>query len=402
MLEEMKNEIEAYAKNVGVSVDEANAVFNDIATDNGLDLNTEMGLKVARSVFRSKFSQAMNRQKKAEDGGEESNDSFASFSKKATGFFYSVDGPRNWQEYRINQVVAEYNRDANSTVLAGKCAVVVLHEDGYEYTRAENGEIITAVYPNKPEGKALVEVDEDKWVMPLDDRATWGSGDKNPNFGKPIAEEAWSRRMLFLGKVGNDEYELFTMNTKDNVAKEWSPNTFEWCEFTCVRDSRGQNALYARKDGSTVSSYTAVENDDSIMDLIQEHLSEVYTPLVALETYHNDAPKNSIVIADGNVANMNLNRGANGNATIYISDLNADFDYDGEGYSSTPCWVPEHIRIDFGIGSNIIVVGRSSQREVDGELQNMSVNVSGIHVVDNHGSANDEATPTEDGGFWWD
>ena len=398
-MEEMKNEIEAYARNVGVSVDEAKAVFDSIATENGLDLNTEMGLKVARSVFRSKFTQAMNRQKKAEDG-EESSDSFASFSKKATGFFYSVDSARNWQEYRINQVVAEYNRDANSAVLSGKCAVVILHEDGYEFTRAENGEIITAVYPTLPEGKALVEVDEDKWVMPLDDRATWGSGDRNPNYGKPIAEEAWTRRMLFLGKVDDGDYELFTLNTKDKTAKEWSPNTFEWCEFTCVRDSRGQNALYARKDGSTVSSYAVVEAQDNMLDLIAEHLE--HTPLVALETYHNDAPKNSIVMTDGNVANMNLNRAANGNATIYISDLNADFDYDGEGYSSTPCWVPEHIRIDFGIGSNIIIVGRTSQREVDGELQNMSVNVSGIYVVDKHGSVDDDSAPVEDGGFWWD
>jgi hypothetical protein len=138
------------------------------------------------------------------------------------------------------------------------------------------------------------------------------------------------------------------------------------------------------------------------MDLMQEHLIDFISPLVALETYHNDAPKNSIVITDGNVSSMNLNRAANGNATIYISDLNADFDYDGDGHSSIPCWVPEHIRIDFGIGSNIIVVGRASQREVDGELTNMSVNVSGIYIVDRHGSVSDDAQPTEDGGFWWD
>ena len=400
MLEEMKNEIEAYAKNVGVTVDEAEAVFSSIATDNGLDLNNLMELKVARSVFRSKYGQAMSRQKKTESGDTTEDNSFASFSKKATGFFYSVDGARNWQEYRINQVVAEYNRDANAAITAGKCAVVVLHEDGYEFLRANDGEIVSAVYPTLPEGKAIVEVDDDKWVMPLDDRATWGSGDKNPNFGKPIDEEAWTRKMLFLGKVGSEEYELFTMSTKGKIAQEWNPNTFEWCEFTCVRDSRGQNALYAKKDGSTVSSYTPVESDDEVVHLMSTHLT--MTPLVALETYHTDAPKYSTVITDGNVSSMNLNRSTNGNATIYISDLNADFDYDGEGRSSTPCWVPEHIKIDFGIGSNVIVIGRTSQREVDGELTNMSVNVSGIYVVNNHGSVSDDAAPAEDGGFWWD
>ena len=238
MLEEMRNEIEAYAKNVGVTVDEAEAVFNSIAADNGLDLNNLMELKVARSVFRSKYGQAMNRQKKTESGDTVEDNSFASFSKKATGFFYSVDGPRNWQEYRINQVVAEYNRDANATITAGKCAVVVLHEDGYEFLRANDGEIVSAVYPTLPEGMAIVEVDEDKWVMPLDDRATWGSGDKNPNFGKPIVKEAWTRRMLFLGKVGSDNYELFTMTTKDKTAQEWNPATFEWWKPTTLMPLR--------------------------------------------------------------------------------------------------------------------------------------------------------------------
>ena len=58
---EMNNEIEKYAEIIGVTLEEATAIFNGIVTDNNLDVNTENGLKVARSVFRSKFSQARAR-----------------------------------------------------------------------------------------------------------------------------------------------------------------------------------------------------------------------------------------------------------------------------------------------------------------------------------------------------
>ena len=81
--------------------------------------------------------------------------------------------------------------------------------------------------------------------------------------------------------------------------------------------------------------------------------------------------------------------------------MNADFDYEGEGFSSTACWVPSNIEIDFGIGSNIVVVGRTSQREVDGELSNVSINVLGLYVVDRHGSADVPVQPEEDDDYSW-
>ena len=43
----------------------------------------------------------------------------------------------------------------------------------------------------------------------------------------------------------------------------------------------------------------------------------------------------------------------------------------------TTCWVPEHINIDFGIGSQLsIVIGRTSQRQTEeGEAQPVTINV---------------------------
>ena len=100
---------------------------------------------------------------------------------------------------------------------------------------------------------------------------------------------------------------------------------------------------------------------------------------------------------------MNLQQTANGNQTLYLSDLNADFNWDGEGYSSVTCWVPSYVNIDFGIGSNVIVCGRTSQgtdRET-GELRPVSINVLGLYAIDRHGSAEVNTVVVEDNGEWF-
>ena len=52
---------------------------------------------------------------------------------------------------------------------------------------------------------------------------------------------------------------------------------------------------------------------------------------------------------------------SNGNRILNITDLNAEFNYDDDGVVT--CWIPEHMEIDFGIGSSVIVIGNTSQRE---------------------------------------
>ena len=53
MNENMKNEIEKYAEVIGVTLEEASAIFESIVADNSLDVDIEEQLLVARSVFRS-------------------------------------------------------------------------------------------------------------------------------------------------------------------------------------------------------------------------------------------------------------------------------------------------------------------------------------------------------------
>ena len=108
-----------------------------------------------------------------------------------------------------------------------------------------------------------------------------------------------------------------------------------------------------------------------------------------------------MVVTDGIVTNMILKPNSTGNRTIFISDLSAEFDYDSEQNSSIACWVPPHINLDFGIGSNIIIMGRSNQREVDGALASVSLNTFGIMVLDQRGEVPSFDEVTVDDSDWF-
>ena len=410
MKEQIKNEIEKYAEVVGISVDEANAIFNDIVTEHGLDIETNNGLLVARSVFRSKFGQSRARMKKETEGDDQSPTEYSGpKTQKAKGFFYAIEAARDWEEYRRNTLLAEYQRDSSAALSSGTIAIAVGLDEGYEVTKSVEGELVSKVISKLPDDSPM-EVDEAKWIIPIDNRKAFQSGQANPKFGKPLPKESWSRRLFFIGMVGDSaDYSVYQLRLKDNLAKDFCPDTYKWCEFDCVPNSNSPNLLYGRKDGSTLNSLTYFNSEDAngyVLDIALKTLEHMVSPLVALETYHNDnSHKQSherLVITNGNVANMNLQTTSNGNRTLFISDLNADFDYDEEGYSSIPCWVPEHINIDFGIGSNVVITGRTSQREVDGQLTNVSINVLGIHVENRHGSAQVDLQPSEDNIEWFD
>ena len=90
---------------------------------------------------------------------------------------------------------------------------------------------------------------------------------------------------------------------------------------------------------------------------------------------------------------------ANGNRIINISDLSAEFVEDGENY--TTCWIPSHIDIDFGIASSVIVVGRTSQRIVDGEADPVTINVSSILITEKRGSPVESVQPVEENYDWF-
>ena len=105
----MKNEIEKYAEIIGVSIEEANAIFEGIVSDNSLDINTDEGLKIARSVFRSRFGAARARMKNEENGSTQTTEyTGPTYTQNATGFFWAADNPTNWEERNRNTLLDEY------------------------------------------------------------------------------------------------------------------------------------------------------------------------------------------------------------------------------------------------------------------------------------------------------
>ena len=407
MQEAMKTEIEKYAEVIGVTTEEAQAVFDGIVTDNSLDINTEDGLKIARSVFRSKFGATKARMKK-EDSGDTPTTEYTgpTYTKKATGFFWAADQPTNWEERNRSTLMAEYQRDANSCLNSGKVAVAVSLSDGrYEVSILHDGEITTKIMEKLPDTEPM-QVDDDRWVIPVDNRKAWNSGQPNPNYGKPLPAERWSKTLYFVGKLDDGEYTKYQLRLNGEMAKNFSPNTYSWCELEVVPNSNNASFLSARKDGSTASSLQYLDEGDNMVEVIQTVLGDSVSPLVSLDEYHSENSHKpyaeKLVVTDGNVASMKLEPNANGTRVLFLSDLNADFDYEGEGYSSVTCWIPSSIDIDFGIGSNVIVSGRTSQGTDDeGQLRPASINVLGLYVIDRHGSAEVYSEPVENGNTDW-
>jgi|TARA_R100000458_G_C8248395_1_gene225811 hypothetical protein len=401
--EQMKNEIAKYAEKTGISVEEAQATFDSLVTEHNLDTNTEQGLLVARSVFRAKFASTRARMQ-AEPTNDNTGDEVVSYTKKATGFFYAVEPPRNWEENRRNNLLAEFQRDAQMALNTGNIAVAVQLADGnYEVTKLVDDEIVTKVLSKLPNTEPM-QVDDDRWIIPVDNRKSFGSGTPNPNYGRPLPAEAWTRRLFFVGQVGTDsQLKTFQLRLKDDSARAFNPSTFTWYEFDCIPNSNIPNLLHGRKDGSTVTSLKTFQSELDMNTVIDSVLGNIKSSLLELENFHNnvkDKPSHErMVVVEGNAANMRLS--SNGNQTVYLSDLNAEFSYGDDDNASTPCWIPQEMEIDFGIGSNLMIVGRTSQSVRDGEVMPVSINVLGINVLHRHGSTEIVSQPVEDLTDWF-
>jgi hypothetical protein len=149
-------------------------------------------------------------------------------------------------------------------------------------------------------------------------------------------------------------------------------------------------------------TYRNVSSVDMLQLLINAVPNNV-TPLTMLDAKHIElrdrVASERFVITDGTVINMNMTPTANGNRIINLSDLNAEVDYEGDGM--TTCWIPEGIDIDFGIGSSVVVVGRSSQRETEDGYEPATINVSGLLVTEKVGHVVDIEQAEEENLDWF-
>ena len=388
MEEKLKKEIEQGANLLGLSSEEGLTKYEDICRENGVESNSPIGL----GLWRSHVAQS-RRQKSKPSGGGGSNQ----LSKKAFGFFISLESPRDTMVWNRNKAKEEYARNPDAALEAGLIATAEETEDGWKILRVFKGDYQERIVKALPNGAEEI---EGSMVIPLDATEKYPNGGTNRNFGKPLPAQEFRRTGVFYGMVGDStEMKPYFFSYKKDGCLEFAPNCFEFLHMTVIKNENSDDIYgytMVTKESLQLNRELDPQSEDyrdmsnyNYVEVLTNTFSNKIVELVDIDRQHGNLAmlpvKERYVITDGTVCNMNMTPFSNGNRVLNITDLNAEFDYEG-GNNMTTCWVPEHINIDFGIGSNIIVIGRTSQRQGDEGPEPVTINVSGILVVERVGS----------------
>ena len=384
--EKVVNELKKAAEVLGMELSAIEEKYNEIREQHGIEDGS-----IAMSLFRQWFSGM----KRVADSGEEPEQKTGSDNHTVLGYVVAVEDLRDFEQYNRDQLKASIIRDENTTFNAGKFAKVTQTENGYEISRIHDNELSTVSKGSDWEIPESVMDVNGNLCIPLDDRKDlpWGP---NKDYGMPKPLNNYQRGVHFIGSLNGGEVKYWKIGLKDDKAKDWNVDALRavYLDVYASPEHLDSGNLY-NVDLETVVYNDELENpqpmNDNFQTLIAENMRGFICPLINLENYHmnnkNRPAKERLVIVDGNVSNMYMNPNSNGNRTLYISDLNADFDYDNPS-GATPCWVPEHVELDFGIGSQILVIGRSSQsmNQETGIMRPCSINVFGVIVLNRMGS----------------
>lgn len=402
MDENTKKEIQKGAEVLGLTQDEAMAKYEELCQENGIEKDNRIGL----GLWRNYVANARRSQK---SGNQNNNDSYY---KNAFGFFIALETPRDMMSWNRAKAKEEFLRDSDNALEQGIVAVANENAIGkFTVSRYHNGEYKEAVLSSLPEGAEILE--DGRTFIPLDNTATYMNGGKNNKYGTPLPKEQFRRSGIFFGSVGQEEMKMYYFSYKNQGGVDFKPNTFEWVHFLCIEGSNGTD-IYGATDMTinslTLNSSLDPENeafrdmgDFDFQKCLQDNFDSHIIPLVELDKEHIQRQalpsKERFIVTDGTVITMNMIPTKNGNRIINISDLDATLDEDETGIFT--CWIPEHLELDFGIGSNVIIVGRTSQRTVDGVIENATINTTGLLCTDRHGSAVEVNQPTEEDFDWF-
>jgi len=415
--EKVTDELKALAARLEISEDDMLEKYNDIAKSNNLDTAVEREAMVALTLTRNWARGMLRRDTQGTTG---------SLVKNGFGYFVAIEDARDVQQWNRNQVKSDYNSNPNSVFNEERVAEIELIEAGYQKSQIKNGEVDTKIIPNLPD--SAIEVDENKWIVPLENRKTWPSGDVNTNYGMPQPKELYRRRAHFVAKHSeSDEFVAYVVNMKDTLAKGFDVETFRWVNVQGIfKDD--QNVMYGvGKNNQTLNSiqyndeldegsdrYVDV-SDLNMENMLASNLGDHLTELTDLENYHDSVKHEPVsarlVITDGIVSSMNLvPNERTGNRTLYVEPLDANYGFEeGDIPEPTPCWVPSHIDINFGVGSDVIIVGRSNQTQkkdengipIPNEFNSVSINLFGVLPRVIVGAVNTPANDESDDINYW-
>jgi len=187
------------------------------------------------------------------------------------------------------------------------------------------------------------------------------------------------------------------------MAKNFKVDTFRMATFYGLANGE-RNAIYGirNKTIETLNYIDVLDEDDprwfetstyDYEEALVNNMGEYVSDLYDLESYHQEIqgqPGLKISITDGIVTSMNLKvNEKTGNRVIWIEPLDANYGFDDDDMpESTPVWIPAHVNINFGVGSDIVVIGRTSQSQkkddsgfpIEGEFNPISINMYGLKV----------------------
>ena len=401
----MKTEIENGAKAISLSSEEAMNKFEEICSENNMETTNPL----AKGLWRN----FVGNTRRIQDSGKTDEKGNDSFYKSAFGFFVSLEAPRDMMAWNRMKAKEEFLRDGDSALESGVIAVANQNALGkWVVSRYHNGAYDEKTISSLPSGAE--ETEDGRFFIPLDNTAVYMNGGKNDNYGKPLPSEQMRRSGVFYGSLGTGEMQTYYFSYKNQGGIDFAPNTFEWCHFLCVLGSNGTD-IYGAK-AMTADSLTMNIDMDTDNDLyrnmgefdfeqcLKDNFNSNLVPLVEMDRAHIQRQalpsKERYVVTDGTVCNMNMQPTKNGNRIINITDLNAELDYENDS-GMTTCWIPEHLTLDFGIGSTVIVVGRTSQRTTDEGVEPTTINVAGILCTVKHGSAIEISQPVEENFDWF-
>ena len=402
MNEEMKNEIEKSVQYIDMSLEDAISKFKDICSENGIETTDPL----AKGLWRNYVAQSRRANKP--NTGTASN----SLVKKVFGFFVGLEEPRDMMSWNRNKAKDEYRRDADNALQEGIIANAEETATGWQITRYFKGEMQQKTVTERP--ATAEEMDDGVWIIPLDSTERYQNGGENRNFGKPLPLEQFRRTGVFFGSVEGGEMKKYNFSYKNQGGVNFTPNTYDYVHFVAIPSEDGNN-LYGMTETTLASLIRNAElnpdnsdyrNMDSydFEECLANNFGSHLTPLVEIDRAHitrQTLPNNErFIITDGTVCNMNMMPTKNGNRILNVTDLNAEFDYDNDN-NMTTCWVPSNIELDFGIGSSVIIVGKTSQRITDEGPEPVTINVSGLYVTEKRGSPVEVNQPVETDFDWF-
>jgi len=225
--------------------------------------------------------------------------------------------------------------------------------------------------------------------VPLDNRPEWSTGRANNMFGKPLPESNFLRTIFGIAKKtkSDDTPRFFSMSLSGQKAQDDNMPFMKPINFMAIDKTQDGDNQY-KLNASQFTNFTL--NVNLQLPINKEVLQKYYgiTELSNLGEYHKQkdvTDYNNIVITEGDVSKLNLEPTAFGSRIMAIEDPNASLE-DLESKGAT-CWLPERINVDFGEGSKVLVIGKTSQgkkKDDQGntteELGDVTINVYGLLV----------------------